>query len=81
MTTAAIRRLAIPTPEDLIDRARSMVPEMRALSEETERNRNVSPHIIDKIRDATPLAWSRAASIRVGVKIYAFFIPDPASAG
>ena len=52
MTTAAIRRIAIPSPEELIDRARSMVPEIRALAETTERNRNVLPHIIDKIRDA-----------------------------
>src|SRR5260370_9403961 len=59
MTTAAIRRLAIPTPEDLIDRARSLVPEIRALAEETERNRNVSPHIIDKIRDAELLRTCR----------------------
>jgi hypothetical protein len=81
MTTAAVRRLAIPAPEDLIGRARSMVPEIRALAEETERNRNVSPHIIDKIRDVTPLAWSRAGSIRLGVKIYAFLIVIPANAG
>src|SRR5260370_16763719 len=59
MTTAAIRRLAIPTPEDLIDRARSLVPEIRALAEETERNRNVSLHIIDKIRDAELLRTCR----------------------
>ena len=51
MTTAAIRRLAVPSPEELIDRARGMVPEIGALAEETERNRNVLPHIIDKIRD------------------------------
>jgi len=36
MTTAAIRRLAIPTPVELIDRARSMAPEIRALAEETD---------------------------------------------
>src|SRR3984893_6940127 len=59
MTTAAIRRLAIPTPVELIDRARSMVPEIRALAEETERNRNVFQHIIDKIRDAELLRTSR----------------------
>ena len=59
MTTAAIRRLAIPTPVELIDRARSMVPEIRALAEETERDRNVSPHIIDKIRDAELLRTCR----------------------
>src|SRR5258708_17389196 len=59
MTTAAIRRLAIPTPEELIGRARSMVPEIRALAEETERNRNVFSHIIDKIRDAELLRTCR----------------------
>jgi 3-hydroxy-9,10-secoandrosta-1,3,5(10)-triene-9,17-dione monooxygenase len=59
MTTAAIRRLAIPTPEDLLDRARAMVPEIRALAEETERNRNVSQHVIDKIRDAELLRTCR----------------------
>jgi resorcinol 4-hydroxylase (FADH2) len=59
MTTAAIRRLAVPSPEQLIDRARGMVPEIRALAEETERNRNVLPHIIDKIRDAELLRTCR----------------------
>ena len=59
MTSAAIRRFAVPTPEDLIGRARSMVPEIRALAEETERNRNVLPHIIEKIRDAELLRTSR----------------------
>ena len=59
MTTAAIRRFAIPTPEELIGRARGMVPEIRSLAEETERNRNVFPHIIDKIRDAELLRTCR----------------------
>src|SRR5258708_26313989 len=59
MTTAAIRRLAIPTPVELIDRARSMAPEIRALAEETERNRNVLPYIIEKIRDAELLRTCR----------------------
>src|SRR5712672_2673386 len=59
MTTAAIRRLAIPTPVELIDRARSMAPEIRALAEETERNRNLFPHIVDKIRDAELLRTCR----------------------
>ncbi len=44
------------------------VPEIRALAEETERNRNLSPRIVDKIREAKLLrtmssASSRAASI------------------
>jgi len=59
MTTAAIRRFAIPTPEELIGRARGVVPEIRSLAEETERNRNVFPHIIDKIRDAELLRTCR----------------------
>src|ERR1700746_2996502 len=52
MTTAAIRRFSIPSPEELVERARGMVPELRSLAEETERNRNVLPQIIDTIRDA-----------------------------
>jgi resorcinol 4-hydroxylase (FADH2) len=59
MTTAAIRRFVIPTPDELINRARSMVPEIRGLAEETERNRNLFPHIIDKIRDAELLRTCR----------------------
>ena len=59
MTTAAIRRFSVPSPEELIDRARGMVPEIRALAEETERNRNVLPQIIDKIRDAELLRTCR----------------------
>src|SRR5204862_2785754 len=60
MSTAAIRRLtAIPSPEELIGRAREMVPEIRALAEETERNRNLFPHIVDKIRDAELLRTCR----------------------
>ena len=59
MTTAAIRRFAVPSPEELIDRARGMVSEIRSLAEETERNRNVLPHIIDKIRDAELLRTCR----------------------
>ena len=59
MATAAIRRFSVPSPEELIDRARAMVPEIRALAEETERNRNVLPHIIDKIREAELLRTCR----------------------
>jgi alkylation response protein AidB-like acyl-CoA dehydrogenase len=59
VTIAAIRRFAVPSPEELIDRARAMVPEIRALAEETERNRNVLPHIIDKIREAELLRTCR----------------------
>jgi resorcinol 4-hydroxylase (FADH2) len=59
MTAAAIRRFATPTPEELIGRARAMAPEIRELAEDTERNRNVLPQIIDKIRDAELLRTCR----------------------
>src|SRR5260370_20608442 len=59
MTIAAVRRLAVPSPDELIERARAMVPEIRALAEETERNRNLSPRIIAKIRDAELLRTCR----------------------
>ncbi len=60
MTSAAIRRAAPPpTPEELIRRARDLVPEIRALAEETERNRKISPSIIAKIRDAELLRTTR----------------------
>jgi len=62
MTTAAIRRLAVPTPEELLGRARALVPEIRALAEETERNRRLSPDIIGKIRDAELLRTCRPKS-------------------
>jgi alkylation response protein AidB-like acyl-CoA dehydrogenase len=59
MTTAAIRRLAVPSPEELIGRAREMVPEIRALAEETERSRSISPDIIARIRQAELLRTTR----------------------
>jgi alkylation response protein AidB-like acyl-CoA dehydrogenase len=59
MTNAAMRRVGPPTPEELVGRARDMVPEIRALAEETERNRNISPHVIAKIRDAELLRTTR----------------------
>jgi alkylation response protein AidB-like acyl-CoA dehydrogenase len=59
MTTAAIRRIGPPSPPELIARARALVPEIRALAEETERNRMVSPAIIAKIRDAELLRTTR----------------------
>ncbi|HEV8680802.1 MAG TPA: acyl-CoA dehydrogenase family protein [Stellaceae bacterium] len=58
MTSAAIR-LAAPTPDELVGRAREMVPEIRALAEETERNRKIAPHIIQKFRDAELLRTCR----------------------
>ena len=59
MTSAAIRRAAPPAPEELIVRAREMVPEIQALAEETERNRTISPKIIARIRDAELLRTTR----------------------
>jgi alkylation response protein AidB-like acyl-CoA dehydrogenase len=59
MTTAAIRHLVVPTPDELIARARAMVPEIRALAEATERNRGLAPHIVDKIRAAELLRTCR----------------------
>ena len=59
MTTVAIRRLAAPSPDELVERARAMVPEIRALAEETERNRTIAPHIIKKFREAELLRTSR----------------------
>src|SRR5580658_8417297 len=52
MTSAAVRRLAVPSPDELVERARAMVPEIRSLAEATERNRAISPHIIAKFREA-----------------------------
>jgi resorcinol 4-hydroxylase (FADH2) len=59
MTAAAIRRLGIPSPEELIERARAMAPEIRELAEETEKNRDVFPRIIEKIRNAELLRTCR----------------------
>src|SRR5690348_10272548 len=51
MTRAAVRLVAPSGPEELIARAKALVPEIRELAEETERNRTIAPHIIGKIRD------------------------------
>src|SRR5207237_9456454 len=59
LTPAAGPRLAVPPPDELFERAGEMVPETRALAEETERNRNLFPHIVDKIRDAELLRTCR----------------------
>src|SRR5215208_4384315 len=61
MNSAAVRRLAVPSPDELIARARALVPEIRALAEETERNRNLFPHIAEKIREAELLRTCRPA--------------------
>jgi resorcinol 4-hydroxylase (FADH2) len=59
MTNAAIHRLSVPTPDELLARARAMVPEIRALAGETERNRGLFPHIVQQIRDAEFLRTCR----------------------
>jgi hypothetical protein len=59
MTSAAVRLVALSGPQELIARAKAMVPEIRELAEETERNRTIAPHIIGKIRDAELLRTCR----------------------
>ena len=60
MSSAAFRRaMSPPSPEELIRRARDLVPEIRARAEETERNRRISPEIIAKVRDAELLRTTR----------------------
>src|SRR5271155_3759456 len=59
MMSAAFRRAAPPSPAELIERARDLAPEIRALAAETERNRTISPAIIKKIRDAELLRTTR----------------------
>ena len=60
MSSAALRRaVSPPSPEELIQRARDLVPEIRARAEETERNRRISPEIIAKVRDAELLRTTR----------------------
>src|SRR5215208_255172 len=61
MNSAAVRRLAVPSPDELIARARALVPEIRSLAEETERNRNLFPHIVEKIRETELLRTCRPA--------------------
>ncbi|HEY1261669.1 MAG TPA: acyl-CoA dehydrogenase family protein [Stellaceae bacterium] len=57
--TAAIRRIVPPSPQELLARTRALVPEIRALAEDTERNRTISPAIIAKIRAAELLRTTR----------------------
>jgi len=59
MTTAAVRRLAITSPDELVERARAMAPEIHALAEETERNRTLLPQIVEQIRDSELLRTCR----------------------
>jgi len=59
MTTAAVRRLATPSPDELVNRARAMAPDLRALAEETERNRTLLPQIVEQIRQSELLRTCR----------------------
>ncbi len=60
MSSAALRPLATPpSPDELVQRARDLVTEIRARAEETERNRRIAPEIIAKIRDAELLRTTR----------------------
>jgi alkylation response protein AidB-like acyl-CoA dehydrogenase len=59
MTTAAVRRLATPSPDELVNRARAMAPGLRALAEETERNRTLLPQIVEQIRQSELLRTCR----------------------
>jgi resorcinol 4-hydroxylase (FADH2) len=60
MTSAALyRAMSAPSPQELIARARALVPEIRARAEETERNRRISPEIITKVREAELLRTTR----------------------
>ena len=59
MSSAARRRAPPPSPEELVGRAKALVPEIRARAEATEKNRTISPEIIAKIRDAELLRTTR----------------------
>lgn len=61
MSLATLPRRAVPSAEELIARARAMVPEIRALAAETERNRALFPHIVERIRAAELLRTCRPA--------------------
>ena len=52
MSFATIRGRAVPTADELVGRARDIVPEIRPLAQETERNRNLSAQIVERIRKA-----------------------------
>jgi resorcinol 4-hydroxylase (FADH2) len=59
MMSAALRRAAPPSAAELVERARGLVPEIRALAAETERSRKISRAIIAKIREAELLRTTR----------------------
>ncbi|HTV89063.1 MAG TPA: acyl-CoA dehydrogenase family protein [Stellaceae bacterium] len=59
MTNAAVHHFSMPSPEELIARARALAPEIRARAEETEKNRGLAPEIVEKIRGAEFLRTCR----------------------
>jgi resorcinol 4-hydroxylase (FADH2) len=59
MSDAASGQMSIPSPDELLERAKAMVPEIRARARQTEVERNVSQEIVDKIRDAELLRTCR----------------------
>jgi alkylation response protein AidB-like acyl-CoA dehydrogenase len=42
----------VPSPQELIARARAMVPQIRALAQDTERNRTPFAPVVERIREA-----------------------------
>jgi len=52
MSMVSLHRWQPPTPDEMIGRALAMLPEIREAAPETERNRNILPRIVDKIRAA-----------------------------
>jgi alkylation response protein AidB-like acyl-CoA dehydrogenase len=61
MSLVTTRRRDVPTAEELVVRARDIVPKIRALAQETERNRNLSPQIVERIRKAELLRTCQPA--------------------
>jgi len=59
MTNTATYHFPVPSPEELIARARALAPEIRARAEETEKNRGIAPEIVEKIRKAEFLRTCR----------------------
>jgi alkylation response protein AidB-like acyl-CoA dehydrogenase len=59
MTNAATYHFPVPSPDELIARARALVPEIRARAEATEKNRGIAPEIVEKIRQAEFLRTCR----------------------
>jgi alkylation response protein AidB-like acyl-CoA dehydrogenase len=59
MTSAAVRLVAPVPPGGTHSPRQGDAAEIRELAEETERNRTIAPHIIDKIREAEQLRTCR----------------------